>query len=49
LSAAAIEDSQASRGGPRKPLPRRSMTRNTASPVTDEVTSKIIFASVEKA
>src|ERR1019366_6798245 len=48
VSLSATDESQASRGGPRKPLPSRSMTRNTLRPTTELEISKMILASVEK-
>src|SRR5450756_1163035 len=48
VSLSATAESQASRGGPRKPLPSRSMTRKTLRPATELVINKMLLASVEK-
>src|SRR5665647_3164572 len=48
VSLSATAESQASRGGPRKPLPSRSMTRKTPRPATELEINRMILASVEK-
>jgi hypothetical protein len=42
-----MADNHASRGGPRNPLPSRSMTRKMLRAATELVTSRMTFASVE--